>query len=189
MAYVSTHRSVFSPLLSLLHRDVKFAALKSLPNYVEKPDIADLRDDTAEASLEDLPNVVSVSEDVTAFEAFRKMFEQDVSTVAITEKETGMLLENLSISDFRVLTKDTIGELMSPVRNYLDKVVGMNIPPVRVLDDSIVEDALLKMMASCIHHVWVVDSDDVPTGVISMSDIVSVIFEQESAERQEFVEE
>jgi CBS domain-containing protein len=110
-----------------------------------------------------------------AIHAFYMMWTLKIPSVGIVDLNN-KLAANLSLSDLKGLTQRNFISLMSPVGNFITGVVrNPKLPPISVFPSSTFENCLLLMTSTGVHHLWVVNKDLTPVGVISMGDIINVL--------------
>jgi CBS domain-containing protein len=131
--------------------------------------------------------IYSVKEGKTALEAFRKLAVSGVHAIGITgagsvggqpqHGEAGRLLYNLSASDLRGVTPDTVHLLREPVEVFLARVEESDPTRPKNLVTCFPDATLLEVMElvlrSHVHRVWVVDQQHRPIGLITLTDILS----------------
>jgi len=118
-------------------------------------------------------HIVSIDNEATALQAFRKMAVKDVSSIAIVDAE-GKLVANMSLSDLRGLDRETFPELGLPVVEYLAKKHGGTTRgPVTVTADTTLFEVMGILLSQATHRVWVVDADGKPVSQISMTDVIT----------------
>jgi CBS domain-containing protein len=131
--------------------------------------------------------IYSTKEGKTALEAFRKLAVSGVHAIGITgagtvggqpqHGEAGRLLYNLSASDLRGITPDTVHLLREPVEVFLARVEESD--PTRpknlvtCFPDATLFEVMELVLRSHVHRVWVVDQQHRPVGLITLTDILS----------------
>ena len=148
--------------------------------------------------------VITVPSTTSALAAFAVMLAAGVSAVGITSAADGPLVANLSVSDLRGLTSDGWGALAQPVATFLlqkngevataaelserQVLVGRvsaesggaaqepaTIVPLHAVHPSTTFGELLaKFDARGVHHMWVLDDDQRPLGIITPTDVLKV---------------
>jgi len=128
--------------------------------------------------------VISVKCDASAFEAFEAMTKRDVSGLAVVDSK-GHLIHNVSTNDIKLwvdhesdhdldINKTTIEDFLVTIRSS-DKVKATagktRVPVCTVHPGESVGHAVGRMQSTGYHHVWVVDTNKKPVGVISMTDL------------------
>ncbi len=108
-----------------------------------------------------------------AVHAFHTIHTNGISAVPIVDKN-GVLVATLSVSDLRQLTISNFGSLMNPVLEYIAKNVK-KVSPVTITLKDTVETAILKLSATKVHRLWVIDDWGKPLSVISLTDIINFV--------------
>lgn len=123
--------------------------------------------------------VISVKLSDKAVEAFKKMQTHKISGVGVVN-DANELVGNISASDLKEIGHNgsMIGLLFKTVEEFL-KVKNPNNSfgpvPVAVAPENTFEEAVLKMVLSKIHRVYVQKvNTKVPVGIVSQSDILKV---------------
>ncbi|KAH6567614.1 hypothetical protein BSLG_006632 [Batrachochytrium salamandrivorans] len=133
--------------------------------------------------------IVSIQSDSSALEGFRTLYIHRVPAVAVVE-DTGRLVANLSASDVRGIHSSNLEMFLLPVFDFLEsgKRVAGQVKPDQlktVEPTSLIGAAAASMIVDIIHRMWVVDGEDHPIGVLSMSDILSVFVPEDGAAIQQ----
>lgn len=68
--------------------------------------------------------VTSIRASESAVNGFQKMYQKNVSAVAVLDDVTGALVANFSASDLRGLTHETIANVKLPVTEFLRTTSG-----------------------------------------------------------------
>jgi len=116
-----------------------------------------------------------VLEDVNVIATLRYMRDRGVSGVGIVDS-SGKLIGNFSGSDLLGLTADRFPLLALSVKEFLVKMYGYPKPPVCCKSTDTVESLLLKMMVHKVHRIYLVDVNMVPTGIITMTDLMQFLW-------------
>ena len=127
-----------------------------------------------ELSLGKTP-AVTVPMATTAIDAFQKMYKEDISSLGIVD-ESGSLVANLSVTDLRWLNHDQkLPAIFLPVMLFLHEVHGENQPrkPVVVDDTATLPVVVARLVETRVKRVWVIDGPGKPTGVITLTDVIS----------------
>jgi len=127
--------------------------------------------------------VISVSHDQKAIEAFKLIYSKKVSAVAVVD-ENGVLIGNISASDLKLIGYNAklVSRLFYPIPEFL-KVITANKEACRhtfqgilaVQKDSTMGDVVQKLVSTHTHRVYVVDNDQKPIGVISNLEVLKAI--------------
>lgn len=133
--------------------------------------------------------VLKVDKDAIAYDAFNMMLNQKVSAVGVVDKE-GRLFGSLSVNDIKELGYDLrfFEMLTSSVESYLSTLricdAQRTLPPIKdpltcKATDKFADviDALVKYR---VHRIYIVDDNQKPIGVVSLSDILKEIMAESS---------
>jgi len=123
--------------------------------------------------------LVTVNSECRAIHAFHHMKVNGVSSVAVVDKQ-GVLLSSLSTSDLKGLKQQNFGSLLMPVLDFIKQQVyhGRRIPPpITVVPSATVEACVLKLAATEVHRLWVVQDLQIRKliGVVSLTDLMSLL--------------
>ena len=146
--------------------------------------------------------VVTVPADTSALAAFAAMLAAGVSAVGITSAINGPLVANLSVTDLRGLTAGGWGTLEQPIAEFLlqkngemaiaielserQVLVGrMSVESGGALAQEVVPlhfvrpsttfgELLAKFDARGVHHLWVLDDEQRPVGIVTPTDVLKV---------------
>ncbi|CAG8640348.1 6743_t:CDS:2 [Ambispora leptoticha] len=113
-----------------------------------------------------------------ALTAFRKIYEDKVNAVAILNDE-GMLVGEISAADLRGLNRNRLNDLKKPVIMFLNTCKGGLIKPLTCRQRYTLSQVMSGIMLSKVHRAWFVDDDDIPIGVITLSDILYMFLSPE----------
>ncbi|CAG8683741.1 5828_t:CDS:2 [Funneliformis caledonium] len=122
-----------------------------------------------------LENPSSITIHDQALTAFRKIHQDGVSAVAVVEDD-GRLVGEVSAADLRGLNRERLSDLKKPVIMFLKSCKGALIKPLTCHGKFTLSQVMAGIIRSKVHRAWVVDEDDVPIGVITLSDILSMFF-------------
>jgi len=121
--------------------------------------------------------VISTNENEIVLDAFKRMHELAISGLAIVDND-GHLTGNLSPRDLKAISPDgrMFWRLFETTKNFLAKVRKEAIVRPRgvvfVKPNDTLETAIQKLAENNIHHIFVVDENKKPIGVISLKDIL-----------------
>jgi len=148
---------------------------------------SDVLPDTPMNSGVGIKEVLGVSENDKARDAFEMMVEKNISAVAVFDAD-GALLSCISTKDIRVLPRIesagldgvnpldlTAREFVSMVRLATEKDGKTHAACVAVPVDSSLSVVLGKMAVTKVHRVFIVHQDHRAVGVISASDIIFIL--------------
>jgi len=119
-------------------------------------------------------SVSAVDEYVTVAGATRYMRDMKVSGVAVLDRHN-KILTNFSASDLLGLTEDKFPYLLLPVFEFLNKMKGFHAPPITCRNEDTLETLLYKMVFYGVHRIYVVDTQNKPVGVISLTDVMKFL--------------
>jgi len=126
-----------------------------------------------EAGLSAL-GVATVAEDVNVVAALRYMKNYKISGVGVVDK-FGRLVANFSATDLLGLTAETFPLLALSVKEYLQRIYGFPKPPVCCLMTDTVETMIYRMAIHQVHRIYIVDSFMLPSGIITMTDVMQFL--------------
>jgi len=136
----------------------------------------DLFDNAFEVSIQDTgastKDIFTVPTSKLAIDCFRDIAFQHINAVAVINEE-GILVDNLSARDIRLIMDDPQETIQLPIGIFLGKkhVSGF----VTCKSDQSMRHACNLMMETKSHRVWLVDDNGIPMGVLSLSDVVRYI--------------
>jgi len=133
-------------------------------------------------------DVISITEDRPALEAFKLMRDSGVSGIAVVRGKK--LVGNISLHDLNMV-KETgfyLRLLYAPISEYLDNVAARG-HPFRELIKCTPQDkfstAVDRMVSSKVHRIYIVNDDasDRLIGIITLTDVLRVVVDQEIFEK------
>jgi len=130
-----------------------------------------------EAGLSPL-GVATVLENVNVISALRYMRDIKVSGLGVVDN-LGRLVSNISASDLLGLSAETFPLLSLEINEFLQRIHRFQKPPVFIRPSDTVENLFYKMIIHKVHRVYIVDSNMIPTGVVSMTDIMQFLLKVE----------
>jgi len=121
-------------------------------------------------------NAVCVKLSDNVFDAFKLCLNMKLSGIGVVD-EKGNLQANLSVSMLKFLTPENFYVLLrSSVKKFLEETGGMLSRLPKTLNYSATIDTAIKSMHNNhVHRIYVVDHNNKPVGVVSVSDIVKLI--------------
>jgi len=117
-------------------------------------------------------DLYSLKSNETALMGFRKMDMEYYFAVPIVDPDTGVLVGTLSASDIRSVSPNNIHKVKLPVKEFL----GSFKEPVVAKKSETVETVVKKMIDNQVHRVWLVNDENKPVGVVSLTDIISRLY-------------
>lgn len=110
--------------------------------------------------------LVVVESDQSAISAFKVLASNLVSAVPIVDKQ-GILSGTLSVSDLKLL-KDDLSPLLLSTSQYKAKEA---IPNITCTTSTTIGSVISMLANSNVHRVWVVDEQEKPISVISITNV------------------
>jgi len=158
-----------SDLLKFIYYSIKDTPMAPLDQPLEN----------ADRFIQGKAPIVTISKDIMALEGFKKLHTHGVAALAVTDEE-GKLTYTLSGADLRGITLWNIGNLLEPLEEYIQ--VSNKPPkspvvqhPHSIAGEAVMADAIQMMLHNRIHRVWICDQEGKPIGVVTFSDILSLI--------------
>jgi len=132
-----------------------------------------------------LGEIVRVNAKASAVDALRLLSENGVAGIAVVD-DNNHLIGNFSSTDLQHVTNEKFRYLSLPVDEFLQMVdserhVQMKCPmytskePLAVKLSSSIEAVLLKMSLEKVHRLYIVDSQMMLIGVITLTDIIQCL--------------
>eukprot|EP00457_Paulinella_chromatophora_P008093 gb/GEZN01008120.1/.p1 GENE.gb/GEZN01008120.1/~~gb/GEZN01008120.1/.p1 ORF type:complete len:363 (+),score=42.13 gb/GEZN01008120.1/:44-1132(+) len=106
----------------------------------------------------------------SALQAFRTMAKERCSGLGIVED--GKLVANISASDLRGLTRTNFAHLVGPLKEY----VGSGTSVFAVKAEDTLQEIFETLIQRKVHRLYVTDEEDKPCGVITLTDLLVLIF-------------
>lgn len=162
-----------------VHRVAMLDLDGSLANVLSQSDVLkylnaniQLLGENANKSIKELKMISSdklITADVeqTAISAFKLLAQNLISAVPIVDKE-GVLAGTLSLSDLKLI-QDDLSPLLMTTMQY--KAIKEPMPSIVCRPESTLGDVITELANSNVHRVWVVDSDNRPLSVISITTV------------------
>jgi len=111
--------------------------------------------------------LITADNDQTAISAFKLLAQNFISAVPIINKN-GVLTGTLSLSDLKLI-QDDLSPLLFTTEQY--KSIKEAIPNVVCTPETSLGVVIGLLASNNIHRVWVVDSENKPTSVISVTNV------------------
>jgi len=108
-----------------------------------------------------------------ALTAFKKIHQDGFSAVAVIEDD-GVLVEEVSAADLRGLNRERLFDLKKPVIMFLKSCKGTLIKPLTCHGKFTLSQVMAGIIRNKAHRAWVIDENDIPVGIITLSDILSM---------------
>jgi len=126
----------------------------------------------------DVGPVLAISKGKPLIEAFSHIVENKFHGLAIID-EKGQIVNNISASDAKGLTKENFWNLNLPIEKVLD--LQNKLPPVTCKPDITLGQLLQKLADYKVHRIFVVNEQNQPTNVITLTTLMRQ-FSQTSSE-------
>jgi len=162
-------------------------AIKFVHSKLKSPSVSCI----AKKSLKELHlgdnKPVCVKSNKSVFEGLKTMLKHSYNSVAIVEENTGKLTGNLTSAHIQYLFRTRLYSAMTlTVNKFLSKISKEEKQNKDESDTTFFSVSLETSLADCIkrvvdlrlHRVWVVDSENRPTGVVTLRDMLSVLTPQ-----------
>ncbi|CAG8764259.1 13728_t:CDS:2 [Cetraspora pellucida] len=115
----------------------------------------------------------------TALNVYRRMAEYRLTGIAIINSEQE-LVGNLSASDLRGLSYESIDSLVLPVLKFLGTLSNFEnlLNPLAVTPESSLEEVLNIITVNRIHRVWIIDDKRNVKDVITLTNLTTFFIQQ-----------
>lgn len=134
---------------------------------------------------------LTVRDNDPTIKALKLMHSQCISALAVVDEE-GRLVGNFSASDLKgaVMTDDDMANdpfssFLLPVMQFLKQGGMSHFPVVSCTPQTTLQHILLRLMALRVHRLWIVDENQCPIGIVSLTDVMKAIIEQKQPDRVE----
>lgn len=121
-----------------------------------------------------LKRVNALKSDSSALRVFQIMHVNNVETIPIVD-DKGVFITAISGSDLRGFTHDKLSTLFLPVLEFLKLQAGSR-PSATCKSRDTIRQAVRLMVRDHVRHIWVVDDENKPKGVVSMTDIANYFY-------------
>jgi len=121
-------------------------------------------------------DVLTVSHSLPTVEAFKLMHQNSLHGVGVTDDE-GKLIASLSASNIKGITRRSFHILRLSVGDFLrkDRQRMWWFYPICVKETDSLKQLILLFVATQKHRVYLVDSNDKPIGVITLTDVLNAL--------------
>eukprot|EP01099_Mayorella_cantabrigiensis_P002333 TRINITY_DN2023_c0_g1_i1.p1 TRINITY_DN2023_c0_g1~~TRINITY_DN2023_c0_g1_i1.p1 ORF type:complete len:406 (-),score=86.79 TRINITY_DN2023_c0_g1_i1:93-1280(-) len=143
------------------------------------------REEGHEDKKEDMP-FLTIDEELPAMDAFWKMFVNGADSAAVVDSH-GRLVSHLAESDISGITDQSFAHLLLPAREYIEKYGrrrGLN-PPVMTRSKATIETVILKMYVCKVRRIWIVNENQEPKAIVTLSGILNYLFERLNESQQD----
>lgn len=116
--------------------------------------------------------IVHVSYRCPTIKAYNHLIRQKVSALAVLD-ENQKLVGNLSASDLRGLTDETLNTLRQPVNQFVHNTGQKTL--VCCSPEEKLDMAINKLVENKVHRLWVTDEQNKPVGILSLTDVIRAV--------------
>jgi len=121
--------------------------------------------------------VITIQQSAPVIEAFKLIINQKITGVAVVDAD-GHLVNNISASDLKGITKDNFYKLSVPIHvmfSLVDKLPAITVSPTTTLND------ILGILTSTgVHRLFVIDEQKKPISIITLTDILQIFTQPEA---------
>jgi len=122
-------------------------------------------------------NIISINDGESVVDAFKKMLENGISGLPVVDSNNGRIKYALSVSDIKASLSTTIfTDILLPLPEFVSKITSFykrDDKPISCNKDDTLGSILQVLLITKYHRVFVVDDNEVPVGVITLSDILA----------------
>jgi len=124
-----------------------------------------------ELGLDQFP-VITMKNDATLIDALNTIVTHDISGLAVVDFKDGHLINNLSASDFKGVTEQNFFRLEAQLHQIF-MAATQKKPPVTCSRSTTLGEVINIVEKTGVHRVFVVDENNVPTGVVTLTGIMA----------------
>jgi len=131
-----------------------------------------------------LRGVVTMRSDIILGDTLEVIAAKGVSAVALTDYEN-KLIANFSASDLRGVTRGMVSWLSKSTIDFLQNYGRGPKPPIVETESTSFKqavDKLARLSNERIHRLYLIDSNDRPIGVFSLTDVFPILYTTQPAE-------
>jgi CBS-domain-containing membrane protein len=121
-----------------------------------------------------LKPVIQVPYESTVFDVVNILHENSVSAVGLQDRE-GKLVANFSASDLRGIDPEKFDMLTCPAVEFLELHQKRGRYPITCKSSSTLRDILPVICSEKIHRMYIVDEEEKPIGLVSLTDIIPLL--------------
>jgi CBS domain-containing protein len=161
---------------------------RSLLKFLRKNvDLSDLEETLKDAGLQYHKDVITVTDQTSAFDTFELMDSKGLYGIGIVDSDDGTLIGYTSASDVRLAAYDAGKSSMDlDIMSYLAIVRQLikyddaktHYPVCHVYENATVAEVVNKLVKTGYHRIFVVNKEKKPVGVISLYDILKFVMNQ-----------
>jgi len=116
--------------------------------------------------------VLSILKGKSLIDAFSTIVENKFTGLAVIDEE-GKLVNHFSASDLKGLTKDTFWKLELPLEKMFEG--QKKLPPLQCRPEATFGEVIKKLSDCRVHRIYVVDEENRPVNVITLTTIMRVL--------------
>jgi len=113
--------------------------------------------------------VLSVRKGEPLIKAFERIVETRFTGLAVIDDQ-GRLLNNISASDLKGITRESFFKVEMPI----EKAIDTKLPPLTCRPQDTLGDVITRLADCRVHRTYVVDGDFHPTNVITLTTIMKL---------------
>lgn len=103
----------------------------------------------------------------------RRLFKEKVSALALVDSN-GALAGNFSASDLRGLYLEKFPHLLDSALDFITERSPDSLKPTVCRAETPLKDVLSELTSNKLHHMWVVDGDYKPVGIVALGDVLKI---------------
>jgi len=156
----------------------KILTQMDIVRYCQKTSLLDKIDETVKDACPQLAepdyakSLVCVSDKDNALKGFLEMADEEVNAVAVLD-DKGAIRANLSASELRGITQESLPFVMQPVLHFLETLSGKKpVSPITCQPEDKLRDVVKKTLENNVHRVWITDKQRKPVGVVTLTDVI-----------------
>jgi len=177
----SVHRvNVFDDNEKLINIITKSAVVSQLDKHSKDLGITGKKT-VKELNLGSSP-VISIDISSHTIEAFKLLYESNMYAVPVVNKQIGnQIVANISAKDVRQVCFDPsrFHLLYSPISQFLSKIhsdaIDIGTPSITCTENDTLSFIIKKLVLNKIHRLYVIDKNNTPKKVITLTDIISIV--------------
>jgi len=110
-----------------------------------------------------------------------------VSAMPVLDKNTGKLVATFSASDLRGLGPSDLINLLRPLIHFVSVSNKKSLYPLTCKPTDTLEYVILKLAATKVHRLWVVDDDHQLLGVVSLTDVMHLFLDIDPMQQEKYL--
>lgn len=125
----------------------------------------------AELHASDRTKISAIKETAKVVDAIKYLAESRLSALAVVDPQSGRLTANFSAVDLDGIYHQEMPQIMTNIREYLEKFHPQSLAPVVVRPETTLSEAVSLIVNSKVHRAWVVDNNFCPVSCFSLTDV------------------